>query len=213
SCCLPDEQVVRPEGVAQPVQWSNEDHAQRFEARRWQRSDAGNGRQGDVEAYVSISEPQQPRPSEPPARHDASERICGRMTHYVIEATTVVDADRAFLGLWTGAIGDWKSCGALIVGSLRSNGSGKTATITYIEGPPPWQSGTGRTAPGDLLEWKRIDRDAAVVNRGELYFETDSRCPSSLYLMRRKRTAMTIAPMQSWSSAVTSRAPLALRSL
>jgi len=97
------------------------------------------------------------------------------MTHYVIEATTVVDADRAFLGLWTGAIGDWKSCGALIVGSLRSNGSGKTATITYIEGPPPWQSGTGRTAPGDLLEWKRIDRDAAVVNRGELYFDNGGR--------------------------------------
>src|SRR5215469_184869 len=103
SCCAPDEQAIRPEGVAQPVQSSNEDHPQRFEARRrGQRSDAGGGRQGDAEAYVSVSEPQKQRPSEPPARHDASERICGRMTHYVIEATTVVDADRAFLGLWTG---------------------------------------------------------------------------------------------------------------
>jgi hypothetical protein len=97
-----------------------------------------------------------PAATEPPA----SGRIfCEQnVTFHVVDRATVPDRFRRFLGVWSDAAWDARTCAALIVEDVKPDGS---AAIIYVYGP----LGASSSVPGGTLTGTGVIRD------GELRFQ------------------------------------------
>lgn len=80
------------------------------------------------------------------------------VTYRPPDASSVPDQYRRFVGIWSDASWDPRSCAALIVQDVKPDG---TASIIYIYGP----QGAGAPVPGVVLHGTGVIRD------GELRFQ------------------------------------------
>ena len=110
----------------------------------------------------SINEPQPLAP--PPAAAEPGESqsgrvFCGQSVSYrPADPATVPEDDRRFLGIWSDAAWDARTCAALIVEGVKADG---TVSVVYIYGP----QGSGAPGPGGVLH------GTGVIRGGELRFQ------------------------------------------
>src|SRR5262249_39946089 len=79
-------------------------------------------------------------------------------TYRVAEPASIADAFRRFLGIWSDATWDERTCAALIVENIDPEG---TASIIYVYGP----LGSGASTPGGVLH------GTGVIRGDELLFQ------------------------------------------
>jgi hypothetical protein len=94
--------------------------------------------------------PQEPQPSaeQPPGRVFCDQNVI----YHLASADAVPEQYRRFLGVWSDASWDPKTCAALIVQDVKSDGA---ASIIYVYGP----EGSSSTVPGAVLHGIGIIRD------------------------------------------------------
>jgi hypothetical protein len=94
--------------------------------------------------------PQEPQPS---AEQPPSRVFCDQNVIYHLASTdSVPEQYRRFLGVWSDAAWDPKTCAALIVQDVKPDGA---ASIIYVYGP----EGSSSTVPGAILHGTGIIRD------------------------------------------------------
>jgi hypothetical protein len=103
------------------------------------------------------------QPSPPPTPQPTAEQpgrvFCEQnVTFRLPDPSSVPDQYRRFVGIWSDASWDPRTCAALIVQDVKPDGA---ASIIYIHGP----QGSGSTAPGEVLHGTGVIRD------GELRFQ------------------------------------------
>jgi hypothetical protein len=102
-----------------------------------------------------------PQEPPPPAEQSPSRVFCDQnVIYHLASAGSVPEQYRRFLGVWSDAAWDPKTCAALIVQDVKPDG---TASIIYVYGP----EGSSSTVPGAVLHGTGIIRD------GELRFQND----------------------------------------
>jgi hypothetical protein len=85
--------------------------------------------------------------------------FCGQTVSYQLaDPATVPEDDRRFVGVWSDAAWDPRTCAALIVENIRPDGA---ASIMYIVGP----QGSNSPVPGQVLH------GTGVIRGGELRFQ------------------------------------------
>jgi hypothetical protein len=90
---------------------------------------------------------------QPPAEQPPSRVFCDQnVIYHLASADSVPEQYRRFLGVWSDAAWDPKTCAALIVQDVKPNG---TASIIYVYGP----EGSSSTVPGAVLHGTGIIRD------------------------------------------------------
>lgn len=105
-----------------------------------------------------------PEPSEPLAAPTESAGQSGRVfcdqtvEYHLADPSAVPDQYRRFVGVWSDAAWDVRTCAALIVEGVAPDG---TASIVYVYGP----QGSGSSVAGAVLH------GTGVVRNGELRFQ------------------------------------------
>jgi len=99
----------------------------------------------------------------PPAEPSEGRVFCEQSVSYrIADPSTVPESYRRFLGAWSDAAWDANTCAALIVDSVRPDG---TASIIYVYGP----LGSNTRVPGGILHGTGVIRD------DELRFQNSDR--------------------------------------
>ena len=99
----------------------------------------------------------------PPAEPSEGRVFCEQSVSYrIADPSTVPESYRRFLGAWTDAAWDANTCAALIVDSVRPDG---TASIIYVYGP----LGSNTRVLGGVLHGTGVIRD------DELRFQNSDR--------------------------------------
>ena len=80
------------------------------------------------------------------------------VAYHLADRERVTDGYRRFLGIWSDAAWDTRTCAALIVENIGPDG---TASIIYVFGP----EGTADRVPGGILH------GTGIINNGELRFQ------------------------------------------
>jgi hypothetical protein len=94
-----------------------------------------------------------PQEPQPPAEQPPSRVFCDQnVIYHLATADSVPEQYRRFLGVWSDAAWDPKTCAALIVQDVKPDG---TAAIIYVYGP----EGSSSTVPGAVLHGTGIIRD------------------------------------------------------
>ena len=94
-----------------------------------------------------------------PAGQQSGRSFCEQTVSYrLADRASVAEPYRGFIGVWSDAAWDARTCAALIVENVRSDG---TATIVYVYGP----NGSSSRVPAATLHGTGIIRD------GELQFQ------------------------------------------
>jgi hypothetical protein len=101
--------------------------------------------------------PPAPLPPPPSAEPQVPSRVfCEQNVAYrIADPSAVPDQYRRFLGVWSDAAWDVKTCAALIVEDIKPDG---TAAIIYVYGP----EGSASTVPGGVLHGTGVIRDGAL---------------------------------------------------
>jgi hypothetical protein len=108
-------------------------------------------------AEPSAAEPQSPPPQSgeaPPGRVFCEQNVSVQLA----DPATIPDNYRRFVGIWSDAAWDARTCAALIVEDVKADG---TASIIYVFGP----LGSSTPAPGGVLH------GTGVIRGGELRFQ------------------------------------------
>jgi hypothetical protein len=107
-------------------------------------------------------EPQAPQPQAPQAQApelQSGRVFCGQSIGYrLADPPTLPDNYRRFVGVWSDAAWDARTCAALIVEDVKPDG---TASIIYVYGP----QGSSSPMPGGVLH------GTGIVRGGELRFQ------------------------------------------
>jgi hypothetical protein len=83
--------------------------------------------------------------------------FCGQeVTFRLADPDSVAEPYRGFLGIWSDAAWDARTCAALVVENVQPDG---TATITYIYGP----NGSNSHVSGGALHGTGVIRDGALL--------------------------------------------------
>jgi hypothetical protein len=94
-----------------------------------------------------------PQEPQPPAEQSPSRVFCDQnVMYHLASAGSVPEQYRRFLGVWSDAAWDPKTCAALIVQDVKPDGA---ASIIYVYGP----AGSSSTVPGAVLHGTGIIRD------------------------------------------------------
>lgn len=110
-------------------------------------------------AEPSAAEPQSPPPQSgeaPPGRVFCEQNVSFQLA----DPATIPDHYRRFVGIWSDAAWDARTCAALIVEDVKGDGS---ASIIYVFGP----QGSSTPAPGGVLH------GTGVIRGGELRFQNN----------------------------------------
>jgi hypothetical protein len=117
------------------------------------------GRAGTFAAFLLVggaaASAQMPAADQPPSGRVFCEQSVG---FQLAQPDTIAERYRPFLGVWSDAAWDARTCAALIVEDIKPDG---TASIVYVFGP----LGDTSPAPGGTLHGKGVIRD------GELRFQ------------------------------------------
>ena len=102
--------------------------------------------------------PQEPQPSaeQPPSRVFCDQNVI----YHLASAGSVPEQYRRFLGVWSDAAWDPKTCAALIVQDVKPDGA---ASIIYVYGP----EGSSSTVPGAVLH------GTGIIRNDELRFQNN----------------------------------------
>lgn len=92
-----------------------------------------------------------PAEEQPPSRVFCEQNVIYRLAR----PTSVADQYRRFLGAWSDAAWDARTCAALVVEDVKPDG---TASIVYVVGP----LGSASTVPGAVLHGTGIIRDGQL---------------------------------------------------
>jgi hypothetical protein len=104
--------------------------------------------------------PAEAEPQPPPQSPEQPGRVfCDQNVSYrLADPSSAPDQYRRFLGIWSDAAWDVRTCAALIVQDVTADGA---ASIIYVYGP----QGSGSTIPGGVLH------GAGVIRGDELRFQ------------------------------------------
>ncbi len=102
----------------------------------------------------------EPQPQPPPQSPEQPGRVfCDQNVSYrLADPSSAPDQYRRFLGIWSDAAWDVRTCAALIVQDVTADGA---ASIIYVYGP----QGSGSTIPGGVLH------GTGVIRGDELRFQ------------------------------------------
>jgi hypothetical protein len=104
-------------------------------------------------------EPQPPPPPQSPEQEQPARVFCDQnITYHLADPSSVPEQYRRFVGVWSDAAWDARTCAALIVQDVQADGH---ASIIYILGP----EGSESTVSGAVLHGTGVVRD------GELRFQ------------------------------------------
>jgi hypothetical protein len=109
-------------------------------------------------APSSVVSPQS-QPAQSPSPQQPGRVFCEQnVTYQLADASSVSEQYRRFVGVWSDAAWDVRTCAALIVQDVKPDGS---ASIIYVFGP----EGSSSTVPGGVLH------GTGAIRGGELRFQ------------------------------------------
>ena len=98
-------------------------------------------------------------PPNPPVETPQGRVFCEQNVNFrIADPTTIPEDYRRFVGIWSDAAWDARTCAAFIVQDVKADG---TASIVYVFGPP----GSSTPGPGGVLH------GTGVIRGGELRFQ------------------------------------------
>jgi hypothetical protein len=107
-------------------------------------------------AAAPEARPASPAAPQPPGQQQPGRVFCEQnVTYQLADPSSISDQYRRFLGIWSDAAWDVRTCAALIVQDVKPDGS---ASIVYVYGP----EGSGSPVPGAVLHGTGVVRDGAL---------------------------------------------------